>query len=429
MTSGIRITNIGWLRKSMDPVLIAVLATFAIALLAFVWWKRRPHGEAAGVPHSHALVPIEREEEMATSVVLGMSADKPAVVISMSSDEAAFAVSSPLSNGRLDLIDRMSATLQAVPSLLVQQAHQGRHLMEVVINNPLVNSAKGDYFLPFARGVDGRMIEQAKLLNPSGLSSLVNAAAVWQVASVVVAQKHLADISAKLDDIKQGIDDLKNLVQDKLDGDIEGTYNYLREVVTTFERGQVPKFARLELEGCRRQLLQIESALMRMFDRRLKEAVQHKETVGTGDLLQDTLRRYDDLDRIRGSLLTCLRTQTLAWHVLSLFPGEETPAEIWKEGTLATMGKLAGLQSSLSKTADQDVERFHAWFNRESTLEARRTEVQTRARQSTNAIEHETSAFQLSMDRTTLKLERNSDPIRLGLEVINGEIQQVRVLA
>lgn len=370
----------------MDPVLISVLATSAIALLALVWWKRRPHGEAAGVPHSHALVPIGPDEGMAASVVLGMSADKPAVVISMSSDEAAFAVSSPLSSGRMDLIDRMSATLQAIPSLLVQQAHEGRHLMEVVINNPLVNSAKGDYFLPFARGADGRMIEQAKLLNPSGLSSLVNAAAVWQVASVVVAQKHLADISAKLDDIKQGIDDLKNLFQDKLDGDIEGTYNYLREVVTTFERGQVPKFARLELEACRRQLLQIESALMRMFDRRLKEAVQHKETVGTGDLLQDTLRRYDDLDRIRGSLVTCLKTQTLAWHVLSLFPGEETPAEVWKEGTLAAMDKLADLQRSLSKTADQDVERFRAWFNRESTLEARRMEVRTRAQQSTNAI-------------------------------------------
>lgn len=412
----------------MNTILFAVFAASVIALLAVVWWKRRPHGAASSVPHSHEMVLIEPEVEMPTSVVLGTSADKPAVVISMSSDEAAFAKSSALGEGRLDLVDRMSATLQAVPSLLVQNAHQGRHLMEVVINNPLANSSKGDYFLPFARGANGRTIEQAKLLNPSGLSSLVNAAAVWQVASVVVAQKHLADISAKLDDVKQGIDDLKNLFQNKLDGDIEGTYKYLREVVMTFERGQVPKSARMELEGCRKQLLQIESALKGMLDSRLNETVRHKETVGTGDLLQDTLRRYDDFDRIRGSLLNCLKTQSLAWYVLSLFPGEETSAQIWKEGTLASIGKLASLQSSLSKTADKDVRRFRAWFNLESTLKARRTEVLARAQRSTKAIEHETSVFQSSMDCTIRKLDHNSDPVRIGLEVINGEIQQVRVL-
>ena len=301
--------------------------------------------------------------------------------------------------------------------------------MDVVINNPLANSARGDYFLPFARGADGRMIEQAKLLNPSGLSSLVNAAAVWQVASVLVAQKHLAEISAKLDEIQQGIDDLKNLVQDKLDGDIEGTYKYLRDVATTFERGEVPKFARLELEACRRQLLQIESGLTRMFNRRIEESIEHKETTGTGDLLVDTLRRYDDLDRIRESLLTCLKAQALAWHVLSLFPGEETSAEIWKEGTISSIAKFAKMKSALAKTADEDAERFRAWLNWESTLAARRAEVRKRAQRSAQSIEHGASAFQSSMDRAAFMIEHNNDPIRLGIEVVNGRLQEVRVLA
>lgn len=414
----------------MDTVLGAVLAAVvAVALVGTLWWKQRRSANATAHTRSQSLAPIELEGQIAKSIVLGTSADKPAMLITMSEDEAAFARATRLSGVRLNLADRMSAALQAVPSLLVQQAHQGRHLMEVVINNPLANSAKGDYFLPFARGANGKMIEQAKLLNPSGLSSLVNAAAVWQVASVLVAQKHLTDIFAKLDEIKQGIDDLKYLIQDKLDGDIEGTYKYLRDVATTFERGEVPKFARLELEACRRQLLQIESGLTRMFNRRIEESIEHKETTGTGDLLNDTLRRYDDLDRIHGSLLTCLKAQALACHVLSLFPGEETSAEIWKEGTMASIAKIANMQSALANTADEDAGRFHAWFNWESTLEARRAEVRTRAQQSAQSIEHGTSAFQSGMDRAASMIEHNNDPIRLGIEVVNGRLQQVRVLA
>jgi hypothetical protein len=412
----------------MDPILSAALGVLAILLLSGLWWSRqRRHTDAiAGHPPTHAMT--APPGQLATSLVLGTSADKAALVVSMSSDELAFSQGRSLSNGRNDLVERMSASLQAAPSLLVQQAHQGRHLMEVVINNPLANSAKGDYFQPFARGADGKIIEQAKLADPSGLSSLVNAAAVWQVASVVVAQKHLADISEKLDRIKQGIDDLKNLFYDKLEGDIEGIYRYLRGVARSFEYG-VPKFARIELEPCRRKLLEMESGLIRMFNRRLAQAIEHKESMGTGSLLQDTLERYDELERIRSTLLTCLQAEALAWQVLSLFPGEEANGELWKEETLESMAKVASLQARVVETGDADVARFQAFWNWESTLEARRTEVRKRAQDAALSLQQTASAFQATVDNIALMLEHNNDPIRLGLEVVNGHIQQVRVLA
>lgn len=158
----------------------------------------------------------------ARRITIGPDSEHPAFEISLAADESEFELAKAVpGNARLGLLSRMSASLQAVPSL--QQAHQGRHLMEVVINNPLANAANGSHFLPFARGADGRMLEQAKLFKPGGLNSLVNASAVRQVASVVVAQKHLADISEKLDQIKHEIVDLKDMARDRLDGDIEGT--------------------------------------------------------------------------------------------------------------------------------------------------------------------------------------------------------------
>lgn len=417
----------------VNPVLEAAVPAAALALVGGIWWMRRPKGAAPAklepAPEPQALAPLPPEPEMASRIIVGLSADQPAFELALTQDDAAFDQAEPLhTQGGFGLLSRMSACLQAAPSLLVQQAHQGRHLMEVVINNPLANSPNGGHFLPFAQGANGRIIEQAKLFKPENLTSLVNTAAVWQVASVVVAQKHLADISAKLDEIKQGIDDIKGMFQDKLDGDIAGTYAYLRAVARAFELGDVPNFARIELETCRRDLLKTENALMKMFERRLGEVIEHKETVGTEDLLNDTVRRYRELDKITASLLTCFKTEALAWHVLSLFPGEEVTAQVWKEQTLDSMATFNRMQDKIKSTANTDVGRFKSWFNWESTLEARRGAVLSVAEKSSKAITQATSQVQSGMEQATLMLEHNNDTIRLGVEIINGQIQQVRVM-
>ena len=411
----------------IQPVLEAAAGTAAIALAGGIWWLRRPKGAHPAKAPAPQATP---EPVMASRIIVGVSPDQPAFELAMSVDEAAFDRAAPVpTNGRLGLMSRLSAGLQAVPSLLVQQAHQGRHLMEVVINNPLAKAPSGAHYLPWARGADNKIIEQAKLLKPEGLSSLVNGAMIWQVASVVVAQKHLADISAKLDELKQGIDDLKDQFQDKLDGDIEGTYRYLRSVAKLLERGEVNEATRNELESCRRELLQIESGLIKMFKRRLDQAIEHKETVGTEDLLSDTLKRYNELDKITISLMTCFKTEALAWYVLSLFPGEDAMAQVWKEETIESMAAFARMQDKIKETAKVDVGRFKSMFNFESTLEERRSNVTQRAARTALAIDHSASQFQSGITETALRLEHNNDPIRLGLEFIDGQIQQVRVMA
>lgn len=417
-------------------VIEVTVAAVLISAAAGTWWLvRRRHQAGADKreepPQSLAGAPPTAPDfEFARRIIIGPDSEHPAFEISLAADETEFELAKAVpGNARLGLLSRMGASLQAVPSLLVQQAHQGRHLMEVVINNPLANAANGSHFLPFARGADGRILEQAKLFKPEGLNSLVNASAVWQVASVVVAQKHLADISEKLDQIKQEIVDLKDMFQDRLDGDIEGTYRYLRTVARTFAMGEVPEAARPELETCRRELLQVESSLIRMFERRVSSSLEHKETVGTGDLLVDTMKRYDELDKISGSLATCFKTQILAWHVLSLFPGEEAIAHAWKAETLESMDAFEKLQGKVQATAGADARRFESWFNLESTLKERRSAVMGRASKTEGKIERSTAQFHLGMTQATHLLEHNTDTIRLGISVVNGEFQEVRVLA
>ncbi len=414
-----------------SPILdVLVLLGVVMAVIGGWWLRRRMVSTEARLALPQTIEPVAVALELASRILVGRNADQPAFEIALMGDEDAFNRAAALpNNGRLGLASRLSACLQAAPSVLVQQANQGRHLMEVVINNPLANAVDGKHFLPFARGADGKIIEQAKLLNAEGLSSLGNAAAVWQVASVVVAQKHLADISAKLDEIKLEIAALKDALQDLLDGGVEGTYLYLSDVAKTFQIGEVPKFARVELESCRRGLLQTESALIKRFERRVAQQIEHKETVGTGDLLTETMTRYDELDQITFSLMTCFKTEALAWHVLSMFSGEEATAQVWKEGTLERMANFSSLQAKILETAKADAGRFQSWFNWGSTLHQRRTGVQERANTAVGKIELSVADCRVGMTQASQLLEHKNDAIRLGVEIVKGEIQQVRVLA
>ena len=67
--------------------------------------------------------------------------------------------------------------------------------MEVVINGDLVQASDGDGLRAFAME-SGHIKEHARLFDVQKLQNAINAAAIWQVASVVVAQKHLANASA-----------------------------------------------------------------------------------------------------------------------------------------------------------------------------------------------------------------------------------------
>ncbi|MEI6934131.1 hypothetical protein ACOQLP_30475, partial [Klebsiella pneumoniae] len=97
-------------------------------------------------------------------------------------------------------ISRLSPLLQTLPSLATS-AHVASHqYMEVIINGPLASVKDGPGFRGFSLGEKG-IKEHAVLLNPDKLSQLVNAGMLLNVASAVLAQKHLADISKKLTEI------------------------------------------------------------------------------------------------------------------------------------------------------------------------------------------------------------------------------------
>lgn len=126
--------------------------------------------------------------------------------------------------------------------------------MEVVIDGALVRASDGNGFRAMSMGADG-IREQARLFEAGDLTNLVNAAAVWQLASVVVAQKHLADISEKLTEIKEAVTSISDFLDAERRSVIQGTYQYLSQACEVLTQGELSPAIRLELESCERELL------------------------------------------------------------------------------------------------------------------------------------------------------------------------------
>ena len=82
-----------------------------------------------------------------------------------------------------------------------------------------------------------KIIGHASLV--SGVNPVAIAAAAWQVASVVTAQKYLAEISQKLKVIEAGVQRIERWLRDKLMAEIESDYRHLSRIAGAATHGRL----------------------------------------------------------------------------------------------------------------------------------------------------------------------------------------------
>jgi hypothetical protein len=324
----------------------------------------------------------------------------------------------------IGVASRISGLMQAAPSLLVAEAHKGRQLMEVVLDGKLIRAADGDGFRAMAMGKDA-IREHARLFEAKDLTNLVNAAAVWQLASVIVAQKHMADISQKLGEIKEAVSSISDFLQDERRAVIHGTYQYLRQAYEALSQGELSQAIRGELESCERELLAVQNHLVADIQSKALEALED-DTVGTESRHKSGLAKYRALGQRAEDLKTCLRTRALSWYVLSLYPGEQAVKIARGEHIKQGLDAFRNAQSLVESQVAVDVGRFKSMWNRNETLSARKGEVLGEARlvQEQLVAAHADTSAQLERTQTLL-LERDA-PTQLIVELVDGVVKQVR---
>ncbi len=261
-----------------------------------------------------------------------------------------------------------SVAAQAAPALMTATEVANKHIMEVVIHGDLAKAADGNGLRAFSRATNGKFTEHARLYHADSLSKLVNAAAVWQIASVVVAQKHLADINKKLEDLKDSVERISDFQQTERKARIQAIFDSLREKIEFFT------FANLE----QRKVI-LNASILSKYDDDLKQIyfhlktdlekyglkkVEHKEIFGTADLKVDIDKKVKEVNELAELAYLCLSLRLICCHLMNHLGDMDTIKELIQKRILDELEHLTLLNTLLKENITSEINAMNSWTNK-----------------------------------------------------------------
>lgn len=383
------------------------------------------HGQGGSEPVAAEGDAVGMDQEDYRIVILDRS-EREAITIRPSQDVASFEAGSNDTSAS-GLAGRLGAILQAAPSALVAGEAAGKQLMEVVVNGSLVRASDGDGWRAFAMGPKG-VKEHARLFDAENLQNMINAGAVWQIASVIVAQKHLADISRKLDAIGNGVRQISEFLDDQRRSQIQGAYRYLAQARAALEAGDMPSSVRIELEHCERNLLSLQTHLHLDFKRALGKDAENTGTIGTEELALAISGKIRKQETLLHDIALCLQTRICAWHVMSLFPGDPGLKEARRRDIQHAAEEIGGFSAALKAQIERETGNMHSRFNLGNTLERRRTALRQQADGTARKIASTRTAADGAISDTEGMLQAQDAPLRVLIQYQDGVVEAARLL-
>jgi len=224
-------------------------------------------------------------------------------------------------------ISQLNPLFQAVPSLFiannvatsfyVQMFHNDGTLANILECTPRKDK---NGVCAFIMGITKKgkygIKENLRIKDTPALSNLVNSAALFQIASVIVAQKHLADINEKLSSIKQAIDDIKSFQERERKGKVLGAVEYFEQVAPAVFNGEFSIHVRQQIEAQETKLIDIQKHFMSD----IEDAIFKIQKLDEGDHMKD--HQYY-IYSILEQLIICLKARACGLKLISAFPEEE----------------------------------------------------------------------------------------------------------
>jgi len=316
------------------------------------------------------------ESQNSYTLLVGRSFEQPLMKAGLAPSQVI-----PATAEKIDItgfgIDRLAPLLQAVPSLAVTGEVATTHLMEVVINGSLCAASDGNGFRAFTKEA-GRIKENARLFKPEKLQQLVSSAAMFQIASAVVAQKHLADISAKLSEIIAGVGAIAEFLDRERSAKINAALNYLKQIAPVVLAGQASSGLRPELETIEREIGAIQHHLSEELFTLTKEASEYSNP----SVFETTAALTAQLKKIQGKADSkaqewklCMSTRLVACRLLGSFPSEAALVhqrqQILSDTAQVFFGPTGPL-SALNETVEKRAKTLSSYRDSQSVIQANR---------------------------------------------------------
>ncbi|WP_349779212.1 hypothetical protein [Xanthomonas sp. WHRI 7065] len=400
----------------------AILLTAAIALVG-----KRCSGQVAPLAikpptldvavrsiDEEASATVPEEPEVPTQLVLALDNEPVFAMTMLDEAEGGNQVSglprhSPSSFGRA-----LEPLMQLAPSMLTAGMAGSRQLMEVVINGPLVAAADGNGFRAMTMGANG-VQQNARLFEPKALQNVANAAAIWQLASVAVAQKHLADISATLKRVEDKVAGIQSMLEEERAALIGGALNYIHSVREAMQQGEFLDRTRDKLEDFEIQLEQAGTTLLRQIERESNTELE-RDTVGCEGEYQSALAKHQALAARAMELAACAEVRLANWYMCSLYPDRSKMLDGRMQQIQQFMAQVARVQKQLSRALDADCQKIDARFTSDETIAERRTHVRNQAQSGNEALSKGAERCATIIARVQMVADERSSTSRLLIE-------------
>lgn len=365
------------------------------------------------------------KEIASVPISIGENRERPVVTIADFLDASEFDRAQPISDGESGSINRLNAFLQAVPGALVAGESSGKRIMEVVVNGDLVRAADGNGMRAFVMGGEG-IKENARLFEAQKLQNLINAAAIWQIASVVVAQKHLADISQKLDEIKSGVSGISRFLDSQRRSRITSASEYLGQVYVAIQGGELPAASKIQLEDCERDLLEIQDHLVAEYRDVISEEAKDSDAFGSEDITNNIAKKIQKIDAISEDISLCVKARILCWYVLSLYPGDLSLKSARQDSILRSINSYEGLGKDFHKKIQVEIEAVDAFWNTENTLRERKSALKAKSEGCLVRLVTRSTEGRCGVEGSAQLLLESGKPTRLLFQYENEKLVEVR---
>lgn len=224
-------------------------------------------------------------------------------------------------------ISRLNPFLQAVPGMATAVEVGTSNYMNVIVpaGTELVESVKHGGLIGTLRKIGTTKLAGAAKLDVGKLSALATSGAALNVASALLAQKHLADISEKLSDIKEAIEDVAAFQKNERRSVLTGSIRYFEQIAGSVMSGELSDEVVHAIEMHETKLLEVQDHLatdIRSQTEALK-ILKDEKWVGQGKYIKALDEQQSALDKLYREMLLCLRARACGWQLLSAFPGRE----------------------------------------------------------------------------------------------------------
>ena len=316
-------------------------------------------------------------------------------------------------------VSGLNHLLNTVPDLLIIKEFSGNHYAKINVPlEKLANAKDGDGLRAIILGNKG-ISENARIYSPEKLQNLVNSGALFNLASTLVAQKHLADINEKLDEINNNLNDIKEHLRQERRAKITSAYKESSRTYNYLAKGE--KISNQEEHLLGNHLTHIQQ----VYDHIQSDLIETVKDIKECNKIQsnklfDLLKKYNF---VYEELKLCCNAILSIYAIFFISRKEQKNLSKMEDIRLETSDFLTKIANDLKHHLDKKLKESESIFNFDSTDLANRAFVYNRKfnfdenlSDSLNKIQKFSSSF----------LEDKSVDIYVSLE--NGQIKEAQFI-